>query len=77
MRFLNLLCEAKSGTRIIVSRSSSSKLLLRLILLKFALRIHISPQQNVATPESSSRKWKPSYVYKAVEKCLIILLGTS
>ena len=37
--FLNLLCQAKSVTRIIASGSFSSQLLLRLMLLRFTRRI--------------------------------------
>ena len=63
--FLNLLCLAKSQIIIIVSGSSSSKLLSRLILLRFTLRIPISLQQNVTSPEPSSKKSEPSSAYKA------------
>ena len=44
----------------IVSGTSSSKLLSRLILLRFTLRIPISLQQNVTSAESSSKESKPS-----------------
>ena len=52
--------------RITVSESSSSKFLSRLMLLRFTLRIPISSQQNVISPESSSKNSKPSSAYKAV-----------
>ena len=76
LHVLNLLCEAKSLIRIITG-SSSSKLLSRLILLRFTLRIPISIKQNVTSPESSSKNSKPSSSYKAVESFLIILLLTN
>ena len=47
-----------------VSVSLSSKLLSRLILLGFTLRIHISLQQNLICPESPSKKSKLSSAYK-------------
>ena len=77
LRVLNLLCQAKGLIRILRSGSSSSKLLSRLILLKFTLRMPISSQQNVTLPESSSKKSKPSSAHKAVESFLIILLVTN
>ena len=58
--------KTKSLIRIIVSESSSSKLLSRLILLRFTLRIPISLQQNVTLLESSSKNNKRSSTYKAV-----------
>ena len=53
LRFSNLICQAKSLIRVIVSGLSSSKLLSRLILLRSILRITISLQLNTATPEPS------------------------
>ena len=50
LHFLTLLCQAKSLIRIVVSGSSSSKLLSRLILLRFTLKIPISSQKNVPSP---------------------------
>ena len=48
LRFLNLLCQAKRLIIIIIaSRSALSKLLSRLILLRFTVRIPIPSQQNV------------------------------
>ena len=64
--FKNFLCQAESMIRILVSGSYSSRLLSRLILLRFTLRIPILLQQNVILPEGSSKKSKPSSAYKGV-----------
>ena len=54
LHFSNLICQAKSLRRIIVSGSSSSQLVLqRLILLRFTLKTPILLQVNTTLPESS------------------------
>ena len=55
LRLSNLKYQAKSAIRIMVSGSSSSKLLSILIFLKSILRIPSSSQENVSLPESSSK----------------------
>ena len=77
LHFFNLLYQAKSLVRTIVSGSSSSKSLTRLILIWFTLRMLISLQQKVALPESSSKKSKPSSAYKGTQSFLILLLVTN
>ena len=53
LRFPNIVCQAKSLIRTMVSRSSSSwKLLSRLMLLISILRIPVSLHLNITSPES-------------------------
>ena len=51
--FVNLICQAKSLIRIIVSGSSSSNLSSKLMLLRSILRMPIPLQLNMASPEPS------------------------
>ena len=67
LSFSNLLCKTKSLIRTIVSRSFSLKLLSRLILSIFTVRIPMLLQQNVTSQESSHEKCEPSFEYKAVQ----------
>ena len=52
--------------RIIVSGSSSSKLLSKLILIRITLRLPSSLQQKVTLLESPSKRGKPSSAYKGI-----------
>ena len=52
--------------RIIVSGSSSSKLLSKLILIRITLRLPSSLQQKVTPLESPSKRGKPSSAYKGI-----------
>ena len=68
LHFSNLICQVKSLIRIIVSGSTPSKLLSRLILLKSILRIPISLQENTTLPESKNLKLNIfSFAYKTVK----------